>query len=177
MSDLFNQVTDGQDPISKILQKVPGFSGYMERQNRRASDKLLRGIVADQFEEQWQRISALQRDLISGGGIDFIDDLESAAIKIRQFVDRIRTATYGYSGMFDAAKVNQEELEKLYNYDLVLLKMVDEIARAIDNVEASIGSDGLSAAIRNLTSLAQDCVVAFNQRSEVILGSAEDSSQ
>ena len=152
MSDLFDRVTADQDIFKKIMSKVPGFSGYIERQNRRASDKLLRETVANRFEQLWQRISGLQRDLISQGGIEYIQNLESAAIKLRQFIDRVRTAAYGYSGFFDAVKVNQDELAQIYQYDYTLLQMGDTVSKAIDNVEAAIGSDGLPAAIRSLTS-------------------------
>ena len=46
MDDLKDQflgkVTGDMDVFKKILSKIPGFSGYMERQNRRDSDKLFR---------------------------------------------------------------------------------------------------------------------------------------
>ena len=177
MSDLFDRVTSDQDIFKKIASKIPGFSGYIERQNRRAADKILREGIAKRFEELWQYISSLQRDLISQGGIAYVDDLESAAIKIRQFIDRVRTATYGYSGFFDAVKVNEEELGKVYQYDLTLLELSDEVKRAIENVEASIGSDGLPAAIRNLNKLSRQCVSAFDKRSEVMIGGIETASQ
>lgn len=175
MSDLFNRVTEESDIFKKILSKIPGFSGYFERQNRRAADQLLRQTVAARFEEQWKRLSGLQRDLISQGEIRYVDDLEGAAIKIRQFIDRVKTASYGYAGLFDSVKVNQEELAKIYEYDLALLNSVDELARAIDLVETSMGSEGLPAAIRNVTGVAQQAVEAFNRRSEVILGGQESS--
>ncbi len=177
MSDLFERVTGDQDIIRKILGKVPGFNGYIERQNRRASDKLLREAIANRFDEIWQRVSALQRDLIGQGAIEYIDDLESAAIKLRQFIDRIRTASYGYSSFFEATKVNQEELAKVYQYDEALLGMADEINRAVDNIESSLGTEGLPAAIRNLTALSQQAVEAFNRRSEVMRGGPAEASQ
>jgi hypothetical protein len=170
MSDLFDRVTAQGDIFKKLLGKLPVFGGYVERQNRRAADKLMRETIASRYEEQWKRISAVQRDLISQGGIEYIDKLEGAAIKIRQFIDRIRTATYGYAGFFDAIKVNEQELAQIYQYDLTLLNNVDEVGKAIDNVEASVGSDGLPAAIRNLTAIAAQSVEAFNRRSEVIMG-------
>jgi hypothetical protein len=173
MSDILGRIRDEQDIFGKLLGKLPGFNGYFDREQRRAADKLLRETVAARFEEQWRRISALQRDLISQGGLAYVDDLEAAAIKLRQFIDRARTATYGYAGFFDAVKVNSEALEKLYQYDLWLLSLVDEVGRAIDNVEASLGTDGLPAAIRHLTGLAQASVEAFQKRSEAILGGAE----
>jgi len=170
MSDLYDRVVGDQDIFKKILSKIPGFSGYVERSNRRAADKLLREVVADRYEEQWQRISALQRDLISNGDITYVDDLESAAIKLRQFIDRVRTAAYGYAGFFDAVKINQDELAKVYQYDLSMIDTVEDVKRAIDNVEASMNSDGLPAAIRSLVSLAGQCVQTFEKRSEVMLG-------
>jgi hypothetical protein len=177
MSDLFDKVTADQDIFKKIFSKVPGFSGYIERQNRRASDKLLRESVANHFEQLWQRISAIQRDLISQGGIEFIDDLEASAIKLRQFIDRVRTASYGYSGFFDAIKINEDELAQVYQYDYTLLQLEDVVSKAIDNVETSVGSDGLPAAIRNLTNTARQCVEAFDKRTEVMIGVSGAASQ
>lgn len=173
MSDILNKIRDEQNVFAKLLSKVPGFSGYIDRENRRAADKLLRDTIASRYEEQWRRISGLQRELISQGGIEFIDDMEGAAIKLRQFIDRVKTASYGYAGFFDAVKVNSEELEQIYQYDLWLLSLVDEIVRAIDNVEASFGTDGLQAAIRSLTRLSQEAVEAFSKRSQAIIGDIE----
>lgn len=178
MSDLFDRVTGDRDLFTKILSKVPGFNGYIERQDRRMADKILRNTVADRYEEQWKRVSSLQRDLISQGQIAYVDDLEASALKLRQFIDRVRTAAYGYAGFFDAIKINQQELTQVYEYDLTLLNMCDEIERAVDNVETSIGSDGLPAAIRHLTGLSQQAIDAFNRRSEAMIGGvAGDQSQ
>lgn len=168
MSDFFDEVTGDQDIFKKIASKIPGFSGYIERQNRRAADKLLRETIASRFEGLYRRISSLQEDFISQGEIMYVDDLEKAAIKLRTFIDRVKTASYGYSGFFDAVKINEEELAKVYQYDSAMLELEDVVARAIDNVEASMGSDGLPAAIRNLVSKATECVEVFNKREEVI---------
>ncbi len=172
MSDLLGRVMDEQDIFKKLLGKIPGFKGYVDRNNRRSADKLLRETIASRFDALGQRVSALQRDLISQGGLAWVDDLEAAAIKLRTFTDRVRTASYGYAGFFDAVKINSEELASIYQYDLSLMEAGDEVERGIDNVEASIGTDGLAAAIRNLTSLAQKSVEAFDKRAEVILTGA-----
>ena len=177
MSDqIYGKVDSDLDPFKRILGKVPGFGGYVERQKRRDSDKLLRDVIADRFEQIYQRISALQRELISAGEIGYVDDLEASAIKIRTFSDRVRRATRGYSGLFDAVKINEEELGLLYQYDAQILDLVDEVNRAVDNVELSIGSDGLSAAIRNLTTVSQECIDVYNRREEVILGGEVNQS-
>ena len=172
--DIFGKVTSDMDPFKRVASKIPGFSGYMERQNRRISDKLLRETLADRFEEQWQEVSRLQRELIKAGQIEYVDDLEEAAVKLRTFTDRVRRATYGYSGLFDAVQINEDELTQLYQYDAAMFDMLDEISGGVENVEASIGSDGLPAAIRHLTKLSQQAVDVFNRRKETILGTGKN---
>ena len=78
MSDLFNRFTENQDVIKKLLSKIPGFDGYIERQNRRATDKILRKTIADGYEELWQKISSLQIELLNSGGLSYRDDVERA---------------------------------------------------------------------------------------------------
>lgn len=173
MSDIYEKVLGDKDWFKKIVEKIPGFKGYIERGDRRESDKILRENVANQFEAQYQRISGIQRDLISHGGLMYVDDLEVAAIKIRQFIDRVRTASYGYAGLFDAIKIREDELATVYQYDAHLLEFEQELTRAIDNVEASVGSDGLPAALKHLTTVAQGSVDAFNKRADILRGIAQ----
>ena len=168
MSDFFQRVTGDQDIIKKLASYIPGFSGYVERTNRRAADKLLRDTVARRFEELYKRLSALQTELISQGGIEFVDDAEKAALQIRTFADKIRNATYGYSGFFDAVKINEAELAQLYTYDNAFFEIAEQIKNAMDTLEGALGNtEALPATIRNLTMLTRQAVEAFDKRYEL----------
>jgi len=169
MSDPLDKITAGDDLIGQIRNFLAGFVGYVDRENRREADKLLRLTIAQRYEEQWERIAELQRRLIKENQLDQIDDLEEAAIKLRGFVNRIRNASYGYSGLFAAVQINSDELASIYEYDIALLEGVDQISNAIDNLEASLGTDGFPAAVRNLVTLSEDANRAFDRREEVIL--------
>ena len=171
MEDFFQKVTSQQDPFKKLASFIPGFKGYIERQNRRDADKVLRDTVAQRFEDQWRRTSQLQSDLVSNGQIAFVDDLEKAAIKLRTFIDKISTAPRGYSGLFDAVKINEDELESIYQFDAAFFDLAEQVGRGLDNVEASLGDPAaLPAAIRNVTTLARQAVETYNRRSEVVIG-------
>ncbi len=171
MSDLkdqiFSKVTGSEDVFKKIVAKIPGFKGYIERQARRDSDKMVRDTIFNRFRELEGRVSAIQRDFISQGDINYVDELEASAIKLRTFADRVHTASRGYSGVFDAVKINEAELAKLYEYDSAMLDMVDQVGKAIDNIEASVGTDGLPAAMRNLESISRQCIEIFDRREDV----------
>lgn len=168
MADMYSKITGSQNIVEKLAKMIPGFGGYLDREQRRTADKMLRETLASRYDEQWARISEIQRRMIGEGQIEQVDNMEAAAIKLRTFIDAMKTASYGYSGFFDAVKINQAELEKLYNYDNALLEGVTKVVNAVDNVEASLNSDGLPAAIRNLTTVCGDCVTAFDRRKDVL---------
>src|SRR4026207_973521 len=117
MDEFFQKVTSKQDPFKKLVAHIPGFKGYVERQNRRDADKLLRDTVARRFDEQWKRASQLQVEMVNQGIVAYVDDMERAALQLRTFIDKLSTAPRGYSGLFDAVKINEEELEAIYQYD------------------------------------------------------------
>jgi len=167
--DPLGKITAGDDLLGKIRNTLSGFIGYFDRENRREADKLLRATIANRYEQQWNRISAIQRQMIEAGSLEAVDQLEAAAIKLRTFIDRVKVASYGYAGFFDAVRINENELQKIYSYDLQLLEDVKNISSAVDNVEASLGTDGLAAAMRHLTTLCQDVVDAYDRRDEVLL--------
>ena len=169
MDDFFTKLTSMQDPFKKLASYIPGFKGYMERQTRRDADKVLRDTVARRFDEQWKRASQIQTDMVGNGQIAYVDDMEKAAIKLRTFIDKISTAPRGYSGLFDAVKINENELEKIYQFDAGFFDLAEQVARALDNVEASLADEAaLPAAIRNVTSIARLAVETYNKRSEVV---------
>jgi len=171
MSEFFEKVKSQTDPFKKLLSYIPGFSGYIERQTRRDADKVLRETVARRFEEQWSRVSNLQVEMVNNGMIKYVDDLEKAALQLRTFIDKISTAARGYSGLFDAVKINEKELKAIYQFDLAFFELGAQVKSGVDNLEASLGDEtALPAAIRNLTGLARLAVETFDRRSEVVTG-------
>jgi hypothetical protein len=175
MSDLFETVKGDQDFVKKLLSYVPGFKGYIERSNRRSGDKLLRDQVALKYTELAHRVSRLQKDLADADQIDFIDDIDSVALKLRTFADRIKNASYGYSGFFDAVKINEAELAQIYQFDTAFFELANQISSGLDNVEAAIGGDGLKSAIRSVNDLARQAVETYDRRYQVITGSGAAS--
>lgn len=157
--------------LQQLASKIPGFSGYMERESRRAADKLLRETLVRRFEEQWRRLPDLQRQLMSSGLVDLVDELESATMKLQTAIDTLRTAKYGYAGFFDAVKVNEAQLDRLYAYDNQLADNVGRVQAAIDVVASAITArEGVQAAITNLNMACRDTNEAVTRREDVLSG-------
>jgi len=167
MSDLFETVKGGQDIFKKLLSYIPGFSGYVERSNRRAADKLLRDQVALKYTELAARASGLQKDAADAGQLDFLDEIDSIGLKLRTFTDRIKNASYGYSGFFDAVKINEKQLEAIYTFDTAFFELAGQISNGLDNVAAAIGGEGLKAALNAVDDLARQAGETFDKRYQI----------
>ena len=100
-----------------------------------------------------------------------MDDLERAVTKVQSLADRVRTASYGYAGVFDEVKVKEEDLDALYDFDESMLRQVSAIQSAIDALAAAIHTSGdVKAAIRDVISAAEEANATWRQRESAITG-------
>jgi hypothetical protein len=154
-----------------IADVVPGYKGYKQKELRREADKLLRDTLVSRLRTVKRQLDALQQDLISVGKIDLLDIVGSATTQLQTFIDRVRTASYGYGGLFSAVRVKEDDLDRVYQFDAQLLDYVDRMEGAIGRArEAAAGEDAQSHLfiVRDLAREAND---TFDRRQEVINGS------
>ncbi|MGB9776421.1 MAG: hypothetical protein ACPLYD_01450 [Anaerolineae bacterium] len=173
MSDLYQRVSEARTGLEKLLGQIPGYKGYKEKEMRRESDKLLREAVATRMRAHLRRMQGLQRRLIGAGRLEYLDDLGVAITQLQTFIDRVRRASYGYSGLFDAVRVREEELDRLYDFDHRLLEYGERLSAALDTLETAIPSgEGLAEALRAVQSIVAEANDTFSMREEVILGAS-----
>src|SRR5262247_1109277 len=122
---LLDKARAGQGFLEQIANAIPGFKGYREKELRRDADKLEREHLASQLEECKKVLNTLSSDATRGGSLDVINDIETARKRLDKVVARIRYADRGYAGFFDAIKVDEAVLERVYDFDLSLLDGVD----------------------------------------------------
>jgi hypothetical protein len=168
MIDYQSQIEAQRGKIKELLLKVPGFKGYIEIEDRRTADKLLRDAVADSYQEQLDRLTAVQTEFVDRGDLSYVDDLEAVVVKLRTFIDRISHATYGYSSFFSAIKIDAEKLDKIYDYDQALLNGIDGLSAVLESLETTEDPEQLKVLITDLKKQAQDIVTKGDQRKDVI---------
>ncbi len=172
-TDLYEQIKGDRGRIESFLGNIPGYEGYKEKEMRRAADKLLRDALARRLEEQLRRLPDIQKQLLSSGQIEWLDDIEGATMKLQTLIDRIKTATYGYAGFFDAVRVKEDELDQLYNFDMALDDEVDQITTVVGQLEAAaMSKEGIGEAIAQLNATVTAANETFGRRKDVITGTA-----
>jgi len=168
MTDFQGQIEEGRGKLKDLLLKIPGFKGYIKMEDRRTADKMVRDLVADRFQERLDHLTSVMNEFIDRGDLEFVDNLEGVAVKIRTFIDKIRHATYGYSGFFDAIRVDESKLERLYEYDQALLDGIEEIEETLNALAAEVDSDKIKTLVAKLKDQAQEMVKKADQRKEEI---------
>jgi hypothetical protein len=168
--DLRETVGANLSDLESLAHRIPGYQGYKDKELRREADKLLRTEIASRFDDQRKRLTELQNQLISQGQIEFLDDLERVNVKLQLAIDRIKTASYGYAGLFDAVKVKEDQLDELYGFDEKMLDFTAEIASGVDAVASAIAAqEGITASVSELAVTVDEANLAFGHREEAIL--------
>jgi hypothetical protein len=173
--DMFDKIEEESTVLGRLLSKIPGFSGYMERSRRREADELLRKTISDRLEDTRRQLGAvhqeLSRDIIKA--MDHAEPLDRADTRLMGLIGKIKDAPQGYAGFFDAVKVKEDDLARVYAFDESMLAFADQIVLDVAAVEKAALDDGdLDSAIRVLDSTLREANTAFNSRQEILAGTA-----
>ncbi len=173
VSDLYDQITGENNGLQKLMQKIPGLGGYMEKGQRRKADQILRETLAARLEQSRLQLTnvhqELGRDIVRA--MDYAEPLGRADNLLMGLIGKIKDAPVGYAGFFDANKVKEEDLARIYAFDASIYNHADEIDASIAAAEKAMQGDGdLNSAIRRLTTVLQQANQDFASRDEVIKG-------
>lgn len=153
------------------VASIPGFRGYQDKEVRREADKLLRQHLAAAFQEQRDRLSALQARLAATRRLGEVARLEMGIAKVTRLADRLRSASYGYAGWFDAVSVHADELDRLYEYDNALGAGADNLSRAVGGLLESLETgQPLENQIGALLGLLDELNLQLDKRNDTLCG-------
>jgi hypothetical protein len=171
MSDRYvEEAKKNMNVLERLLKGLPGIRGYVDKELRRDADRRLRTMIANQLEEQKKNLLDLQKKLLSGGGLAWLDDLDGAITKLQLLIDRVRTASYGYAGLFDAVRIGDEQLNALHRFDVALAGRVVAVENAVKALATSIGNrENIQTLCSQLTDLVGELNTTFSKRHEAVI--------
>jgi hypothetical protein len=171
MSDQFVDAAKARmGAIERLLKGLPGIRGYVDKELRRDADKRLRDLIARELEETKQTLFDVQHRLLEGKGLMWMDNVDTAVQKLQILVDRIKTASYGYAGLFDAVRIREEELDALHRFDEALAARVVDVRQAVTALGTAVDSDGdIGTEVRKLIDLLADLNTLYNKRQDAVV--------
>jgi hypothetical protein len=164
-----SETTDQRNWLERLTSKIPGYSGYVDRERRRDIDKIHREHLADRLRTLKSPLNDLMRELTNSGRLFEVGPVDSAIKKLDHLENRVRFASYGYSGFFDVVKIEQPQLDLIYRFDLALVDHVDNIEAKLSELKNSAGNaDSLKAGCANLAAEIDQTDRAFDERYKAI---------
>jgi hypothetical protein len=170
---LLDNVKGEMSGLEELLAKIPGYKGYKDKEQRREADKLLRDHIVSRMRTVKSQLDALQTDLISAGKIDLLDEAGSASTQIQTFMDRVRTASYGYGGLFDAVRIKEDDLDRVYEFDSALVSYAERIEGAISRAREGLEGEDARSLVLMVRDLAREANSVFDQRADVLKGTSQ----
>ena len=167
MDPILDKARAAQNALERLMNSVPGFKGYRERDLRRDADRLQREHISARLEDGTKALNQVAAALTRGGDLDVINDVETARKRIDKVANRIRYAERGYSGFFDAVKVDETILAKVYAFDMGLVEDVDGVRAA---ASAASGAGDPRAAVQDLIGRIDALDARLSERENVLRG-------
>jgi hypothetical protein len=161
------------DRVESWMARIPGVRTYRDREHRRETDKKLREHLASRLQEFRTELKRVLLDLSSRGQLDSLARLDRLSSHLQQMVDSIRHASYGYSGIFDREKIREEELDRLYRFDLLLVDDLERMKKSVEEIDQTSSGEPREKKIGEAEDLLDSLETRFAQRKEFMTGPAE----
>ena len=154
--------------VETILHYIPGFRGYLAKENRRESDDLQRDWLADRLQRSKRALDEITRPLADAGQIDVLPQVDRIRGRLDKLIARIRGAMQGYSGFFDLVRVDEALLERVYEHDLALMEKVEALAATIEELPAD--GQEISNRLPGILNLIDDAERRWDGREDLLKG-------
>jgi hypothetical protein len=167
MDPILDKARAAQNALERLMNSVPGFKGYRERDLRRDADRLQREYLSSRLDEGKKALNQVAMAITRGGDLDVINDVETARKRLDKVSSRILYAERGYSGFFDAVKVDETVLARVYQFDMGLIEDVDGVRAAASAAAQSADS---RSAVQDLIGRIDALDARLSERVDVLRG-------
>jgi chromosome segregation ATPase len=148
--------------LEKLVEQVPLLGSYLRRENARERDKIVREHIAQRIDHLKGAVMKQMEAMTDKKILTGLDKLDRLSRRLDKLRDTIKFASHGYSGIFERVRILDAELERLMDYDLMILSKVEEMDKEL----SASPVDGADAEkkIADLTAFAEDMERIIEER-------------
>jgi len=169
--DIRTKAKEGLNWFEKVLDKLPGFKGYFDRELRRDSDKLQREFIAGKLETAKSEMNEIIRNETRKKDLSLLTDFDILLKDIEKIISGIKYSDRGYSGFFDLIKIKEDTLDKIYEADIALLETIEVFSKETHlYLEDSIDHKKIQSLMKNLKNIEKELKI----RDEILIGFDKD---
>jgi len=167
------RMQENQKPLEKLELMLPGFRGYKMREQRREADRIVRNYIYDTLERSRDDLTKCLQMLSDNKATELLEPMNRIIAILDRIAEKVNRASYGYSGFFDSIKIEEQDLDRMLDYDSKLMDM----ARGLSGTTSAFKGDltqGKFENARNSQQTLGDALdgleKAFDQRKATIEG-------
>ena len=170
---------DNRGIFERICLWIPGYRGYRQKNIRRDVDKEIRSEVARSIEECKSFLAEIQRGVVENGDIQMAKTVERVRVKTDTYLKNIESAEAGYSGIWEATKTLEDELEAVMEWDAKLLESAYDLKKLLKMTWSKVdgGSVDIKSDIREIERFLLDLDEGLGTRMKVIRGLTEPETE
>jgi hypothetical protein len=162
MADLRDRVEEDRGLLKKIQLSIPGFRGYRLKEDLRIADNMLRIQLADKLRDDvCSPLEGAREAAAAALCLDIMNDISDLISKVNTTEAIIRHAGQGYSGISPGYRIEEPELNKLYDYDLSMIDLINGLASDSRNILSNAEAGDFSS-MKSACSQAKKNVVEFS---------------
>ena len=167
MTNGYEQARAGRNVLEKLGEKIPGYRGFQDRELRRDVDRLQREHLSGELTRLKLELRDKARSYTDAGQIAALGGFDRLDRQIDGLSQAIRFADYGASGIFDAVKIGEAELQRLYEFDLSVLQDLEALQAEVAALPAP-GPEGPVSALDRLQQRVRALEDKWRQRELVV---------
>lgn len=159
--------------MSRLAMLIPGYHGYKAKELRREADRLVRNYLFQQLTLSKNDLKLVFQRIVDNKLTDDWTDMDRIITDLDTVAQEFNHAAYGYSGFFDAVRVEEKNLNNMVDYDT---KLIDN-AGSLDVKVKAFKNDVLSGNFETARTHMDDIRTAvdildklYSERKNVILG-------
>ena len=128
--DIRQTVEANRGAVKKLQLLIPGLRGYRSKEDIRVSDELLRNQVADRLDKVKGNLDQVRKQMALAGDFTNLTSVGSLISQVQALSGEVRHAAQGYAGWVAPIQVNEDKLNKLYDYDYAFVTTVFQLDEA-----------------------------------------------
>jgi len=121
MPETEEDIGEDQAPLKKVQRYIPGFRGYLQKDDVRDADRMLRMQLSQKISVARKNLEGAKASIEEKGLISDASQIESALNSLKRMSSEIGYADSGYSWMASDSNPIEDDVERIYDYDAALL--------------------------------------------------------
>ena len=170
MPDIRERVEADRGLLKKLQLMIPGFAGYRRREDIRAANNILRLQLSDRMKALRGDLEGIRDQMAMDGKYQSLQSIGNPIFSLQGLEAKVRHAEGGYSGISATIRIEERELDKLYEYDWAMFESLDKAAAVVPMIRGAADGKSFATALRAFNEAVKAFESSWNTRMEIITG-------